>query len=348
MKKKSKIPVVVVCPGRGTYTKAELGYLDKYQPKIKGFVDGLDTYLKDRKQPTVSELDGAERFSLRTHTPGEFASTLIYACSAADYQAIDRDKFEVVAITGNSMGWYTALGISGALKGEAAAKLIHTMGSMMTDGVIGGQMIYPVTNELWQRDPAKEQLVANQVIETNKIPNCEVHESIHFGGYAIIGGNEKGLKHMMGALPQIDDRYPFILVNHAAFHTPMMHETSRKAFGTLPLELFSAPEVPLIDGRGKVWMPQSTDLSKLRDYTLGHQVYETYDFSQAVAVALKEFAPEKMVLLGPGATSGGAVGQVMIEQRWKGLGSKAEFQVMQSDEAFLVSMGREDQNALVR
>lgn len=29
---------------------------------------------------------------------------LIYACALADFAAIDRDRFEVVAVTGNSIG----------------------------------------------------------------------------------------------------------------------------------------------------------------------------------------------------------------------------------------------------
>jgi [acyl-carrier-protein] S-malonyltransferase len=41
--------------------------------------------------------------------PGDNASLLIYACALADFAAIDRDRFEVVAVTGNSMGWYLAL-----------------------------------------------------------------------------------------------------------------------------------------------------------------------------------------------------------------------------------------------
>jgi malonyl CoA-acyl carrier protein transacylase len=343
----ARIPIVVVCPGRGTYTKEELGYLKRHRPKIDSFVGAIDSFLQKRGEPTVSELDHAERFSLKTHTPGEYASTLIYACSAADFYGIDQERYEIVAITGNSMGWYTALALAGALRGDHATELIHSMGSMMKDGVIGGQLIYPVTDDQWRMDPSQIELVEQCIADTNKLEGLTAQISIHFGGYLIIGGNEAGLKHLMKALPPKEERYPFILVNHAAFHTELMHETSERAFATLGAELFSRSEIPLIDGRGKIWQPYSTDLEALRQYTLGHQVFEPYDFSQAMTTALREFGPEKVVLLGPGATSGGAIGQVMIDLHWKELHSKEEFLALQKKEPFLVSMGREDQQTLV-
>ena len=50
---------------------------------------------------------------------------------------------------------------------------------------------------------------------------------------------------------------------------------------------------------GRTFSPWSTDLDALRDYTLGHQVTEPYDFTASVRVALREFAPDHLVLPGP-------------------------------------------------
>lgn len=339
---------VVICPGRGTYTKTELGYLKKHRPRSAALIAGLDQRLKALGQPTVSELDGADKFALKTHTPGEFASTLIYACSAADFQAIDREKFDIVAVTGNSMGWYTALAVAGALNEASSFELIHTMGSMMKGGTIGGQLIYPVVDAEWRRGPDKESMVAKAIAEISAVSGAEAYPSIHFGGYAIIGGNQKGLDLLMKSLPAVEDgKYPFILVNHAAFHTPMLKSTSDKAFGLLGVDLFQAPALPLVDGRGVIWQPYSTDPARLRDYTLGHQVVETYDFTTAVEVALKEFAPDKLILLGPGSTSGGALAQIMIGAHWGGLDSKAVFSERQAKDPLLLAMGRPEQAALV-
>lgn len=334
----------VICPGRGTYTKTELGYLQKHRPQIEPFLAKLDGWLKTRGEPTVSELDNADKFSLKTHTPGEFASTLIYACSAADYMAIDRSAYDIVAVTGNSMGWYSALGLAGGVRGEDAFKLIHTMGSMMRNGIIGGQLIYPVVDADWRRDPDKIATLAKAVADVSQLPGAEVFPSIHFGGYAILGGNEKALSTLMKTLPPADDgKYPFILVNHAAFHTPMLRATSERAFQELGVEMFVAPEVPLVDGRGFIWQPYATDPAHLRAYTLGHQVVETYDFSRAISVTLREFAPDVLILLGPGATSGGALGQIIVDNRWWEIDSKAAFSSRQEQDPVLLAMGRDEQ-----
>ncbi|MBM4252720.1 MAG: ACP S-malonyltransferase [Deltaproteobacteria bacterium] len=339
---------VVICPGRGTYTKTELGYLNRHRPRVDNFLSRLDSRLAALGEPTVSALDGAKTFSLKTHTPGEYASTLIYACSAADFMAISQDKIEIVAVTGNSMGWYTTLALGGSLDEAGAFSLIHGMGSMMRGGIIGGQLIYPVVDEDWRYAPERAASLAKALADVQATPGCEAHPSIHFGGYAIIGGNEPALQLLMKALPPVDDnKYPFVLVNHAAFHTPLLNGISERAFATFGTDIFQAPKLPLIDGRGHIWQPYSTDPRELRAYTLGHQVYATYDFSRAVSVALKEFAPDYLILLGPGATSGGAIGQILIENRWLGLENKGDFTRRQAAEPFLVAMGRPDQAPLV-
>lgn len=339
-----KKTAALICPGRGTYTKAELGYLKKHGAKGAELVNRVDGRLKTLGKPTVSELDGAERFSLKTHTPGEYASTLIYTCSAADFSVIDADRFDVVALTGNSMGWYTAVGLGGGLVAGADFDLIDTMGSMMQDGIIGGQLIYPVVDDQWKFSPENYETLQNALREVATVAGCEAYPSIHFGGYAIIGGNDKALQMLMKTLPLKDEgRYPFILVNHAAFHTPMLREVSLQAFQQLGQELFQSPNLPLVDGRGAIWQPKSSNLVALRDYTLGHQVTETYDFSKAVSVVMKEFAPDVLIILGPGSSSGGAVAQVLIDGGWYGLKDKQAFIERQKSDPVIYSMGRPDQ-----
>ena len=77
------------------------------------------------------------------------------------------------------------------------------------------------------------------------------------------------------------------------------------------------------------------------------QILETYDFTRAIQVAVREHAPDRIILLGPGDTLGGAIAQALIAIQWQGLGSKRDFQEMQTASPFLLAMGREDQRALV-
>lgn len=337
---------LVICPGRGSYTKETLGYLKNFARHIPDFVSDIDQRRKALSEPSITELDSAETFKAALHTKGEHASPLIYACAYADYTSIDQDKYEVVAVAGNSMGWYITLAVGGALDQAGAFEVINTMGSMMKDEVIGGQVIYPVVDENWKKSEAREKEIWHIVEKINSHPEHEVYLSIRLGGYIVFGGNKHGIQALLKELPPIEN-YPFQLINHAAFHTPLLKETSEKAFNILSENLFQKPKVPLIDGRGVIWQPYSADVKKLYEYTLGHQVTEPYDFSQSVIVGLKEFCPDVLILLGPGNTLGGSLGQIMIEIDWQGLKSKTDFSERQTKDPLLLAMGKPEQRHLV-
>jgi malonyl CoA-acyl carrier protein transacylase len=344
---KSKQRAVVICPGRGTYNKEELGYLQRLHSDKTEIVSLIDGYRDSQGQMKVAELDAMDNYSMRVHTAGENASALIYACALSDYQAINKDQFDIVAVTGNSMGWYIALAVAGALQQPEAIELINTMGSMMTDGLIGGQMIYPIINDDWQIDSEKEQQVMQWLVQANQDENCDVHVSIRLGGYIVFGGNKAGLKALEALLPVVQDRYPMNLFNHAAFHTPLLKDVSKQAMAQLSADMFTAPKVPLIDGLGQVWQPYSCDTKQLYNYTLDTQVVAPYNFSKAIEVAIKEFAPDKLIILGPGATLGGAVAQSLIAHQWLDLKVKADFIAQQKQDPFILAMGLSEQRKQV-
>ena len=340
---KTKQRVVVICPGRGTYNKEELGYLQRLHSDKTEIVSLIDDFRSGQGQIKVAELDSMENYSMGIHTAGENASALIYACALSDYQAINKDEFDIVAVTGNSMGWYIALAVAGALKPKQAIELINTMGSMMTKGLIGGQMIYPIMDEEWHIDRSLEIKVMQWLAQINEHSDCQVYLSINLGGYLVFGGNKAGLKALEELLPKVQDRYPMRLFNHAAFHTPLLKNVSEQAMHLMSADIFSAPSIPLIDGLGQVWQPYSCDIEQLYNYTLNTQVVEPYNFSKAIEVAIKEFAPDKLIILGPGATLGGAVAQSLISHKWLNLTNKADFIAQQKNAPFILSMGLLDQ-----
>lgn len=331
--------VVVVCPGRGTYTKETLGYLKKFRPHLNSLLNKLDEKREALGMMSLTRLDEEPTFKPQLHTKGENASTLIYACSYADYLSLDFNKYEIVAVTGNSMGWYIALSVADALNVDSAFNVINTMGSMMKNELIGGQLIYPLIDENWHVLQSRKNLIDQELQRVNQLPDCKAYVSIYLGGYIVIGGNQKALDSLMRSLPKIEN-YPFQLINHAAFHTPLLKDTSEKAMSELPPSLFQKPQLPLVDGRGHIWQDYATDLNALYEYTLGHQVIEPYDFTKAITVSLKEFCPDRLILLGPGNSLGGAIGQILIENNWLNLSSKAEFAEMQKTNPFLISVGR--------
>lgn len=336
---------VVLCPGRGSYQRADLGSLAGMSSHaLSVFDDARDA----AGRPSVSSLDGAERFSLSQHVAGEHASALTAAISLADLDQLDPDRVEVVAVCGNSMGWYTALGFAGALPLEDCAHLVDTMGwwqSRGEQGLVGGQLVYPMVDGEWHQDPA---LVAAVDAAVAEIP--DLHWSIRLGGQAVLGGTEAALVAAKGRLPAQQQgglEFPLRLPLHSAFHTPLMADTAARAGRELRWLGWSAPRLPLIDGTGRQWRPRWADPGALGAYTLGPQVTETFDFSAMVRVALGAYAPDVIVLPGPGSNLGGAVAQVMIASGWQGLEGKADFLARQkSQRPLLLSLRWPEQREL--
>lgn len=337
---------LVVCPGRGTYGKAELGYLGRHHADKGGLIESFDRIRAARGQQTLSELDGAERFSPALHTRGDIASPLIFAASYADYLAIDRSRFDVAAVAGNSMGWYTSLAVAGAVSAEQGFEIVDAMGENSQAGEPGGQVLLTLVDENWGEVPGLRAEVAALIGAIDGRDGYALYPSIDLGGMLVVAGNDAGLAALLAEAPPTPAREPLRLVNHGPFHTPLMKGSSDRAMA-LPAGWIAGPATPMIDGRGHIWRPHSSDPEALRRYTFTTQILETYDFTRALHVGLREYAPDRIILLGPGDTLGGAIAQALIAIEWRGLRSKADFQEMQAADPFLLAMGRDDQRALV-
>jgi len=335
---------VLICPGRGTYNKPELGTVVGNFPDAD-LMAAFDARRTGLVQDTLTDLDGAARFSSAKHTRGDNASALIYAASLGDRLSI-HNEIEIAAVTGNSMGWYSALACGGAVSPMGGFEIANTMGTLMQNALIGGQVVYPHMMPDWQPDPARKAELLGLVRDIDAQKGHALALSIDFGGMFVLAGDEAGLSAFEAAVPALD-RFPMRLPNHAAFHTSMMAPVSDHGKSALGVDLFGQPDVPLVDGRGAIWWPGATDTEALWDYTLGHQVTETYDFTRAICVSAREFAPDLFIVAGPGTTLGGAVAQCLIAADWRGMKSKSDFQSLQAETPLLISMGRDDQRGHV-
>ena len=242
----------------------------------------VDAWRSEAEQTTVRELDGSERNSLATFKRGDNASLLTFACSFADFRALQRDENDVVAVTGNSMACYTALACGDALDLSDAINLVNSMGNLVHDQQTGGQIIFPLTDDEWQPDVEKRKTLDDEVARIRAHEDCELYQSIVLGGVAVLAGNDKAIELLQQDGPQGPGRFPMRLQNHGAYHSPMMQTISDQGRNILDLERFRAPRIPLIDGRGRIWRPNSVDAEAIWDYTLGMQAVETYDFSAAI------------------------------------------------------------------
>ena len=341
-----KEKAVVICPGRGTYNAAELGYLKKHHSARWKLIEQLDALRRSAGQIPISELDGAEKFTASTHMTGDNASLLIYACALADFAAIDRDRYDIVAVTGNSMGWYLALACAAVLEFEAGARLVNIMGTMMHSHGKGGQIVWPIVDADWSVDVEKVNLANSLLDEARAVSDIEVHISISLGGMIVFAADDHGLKWLSDRLPK-DDRFPMRLMYHAAFHSPLLDHIVPMAQASNSVVDFGAGDFAAVDGRGKIWSPKAFDPTAIYNYTLGVQLNRTYDFTRAVQVAAAEFAPDKIIVLGPGTTLGAPTAQALIASGWRGLSGKADFQSRQAENPLILSMGIAEQRVLV-
>lgn len=344
----TKRTALVVAPGRGTYGKGELGSIARlHGRRFADLIANFDAQRAERGQPTVTELDGADRFSVATHMRGDVAAPLIYTATALDYLSIDREKYDIVAALGNSMGWYSALALGGAVSVEDGFRISNAMGLNSQTHGPGGQILLQVVDEDWRPVPGLREALLDLAHDIGSRPGHALGLSIDLAGMLVLAGNEEGLAALLSEAPPTPGRDPLRLAGHGPFHTPLMFGSSDKAKTELASSLFGRPAIPMIDGRGHIWRRFSGDPAEIWNYTFGHQILAPYDFALSVQVAVREFAPDVLILPGPGDTLGGAIAQALIGIGWQGLANKADFAARQTADPILLSMARADQRALV-
>ncbi|WP_333798071.1 malonyl CoA-ACP transacylase [Rheinheimera sp.] len=323
-----KQTAVVVCPGRGTYQKTELGSLAAFYGSKA--LKAIDQTRHQLGLATVTELDSAPLYLTASHQKPENNAALIYAAGVAQFQRLQQDlaaQYDIVAVTGNSMGWYTALSCAGVWDSAFGTEVVSAM-AQLTAKAEGQQFIYPLLDEQWRLDPQKEAAVKQQLA----LHQGQLWMSIEYGGYAVMAGSKAAVSAAMATLPPVDGRFPLLLHGHAAFHSPLMQQASEAALACFSTEQFMRPQTALIDGSGTIWHPGAVDSTALWRYTFQTQVADCYHFSRALQVAVKEFAPDKLILLGPGQNLGGAVAQSLIGIGYAGLHSKQDFVALQQSD----------------
>jgi len=321
---------VIVCPGRGAYSAGSLGSLVAEHP----VVDRAEELRARYNLEPLLELDRAVKFDPARHLRPSNAAPLILLASLLDVEIAMADH-AVTAVVGNSLGWYTALAVAGALAFDDAFRLVQEMALLqeepLPDGGPGGQLIYPLNDDAWRPDPDLRAAVAAALTNGNH-GTARVHESVELGGYAVLAGDEPGIAHLQRSLPpaKVGERlYPLRLALHGPYHTPLVAHVAAAARERLADLEWRMPSLTLIDGRGARWSPWSTDPDALRDYTLGEQVTTPYRFATSVRVALREHAPDVLVLPGPGNSLGGVCGQLIVAEGYRGIDSREAFEAAQ-------------------
>lgn len=327
----------VAFAGRGAYGPSSLGSL----PKGHAWVRRADELRSASGLEPLSALDAADRFEPSRHLRPSNAWPLIFLAGLLDAERI-ADDHEVVVVLASSTGWYTALAASGALDFDDGMRLVQAMAGAAEAPLEGktGELIYPLTDEAWRPDPACRRAVGAALEDVGDAAGL----AVDLGGFAMIGGTEPALDRVAGALPAVHiggRDYPLRLRTGDGWHTPLRASAGATAADGLRDLAWAAPNVTLIDGSGRRFTPWSTDPADLARVSLEQQSGTTYDFAAAVRVALREYAPDVLLLPGPGASLGAACAQIMVAEGYRGMRSRAEFEQAQAGPApVLLSMRR--------
>ncbi|MCA8963790.1 MAG: ACP S-malonyltransferase [Planctomycetes bacterium] len=322
----SKPTAVLFCPGRGAYGKDELGFVGRtLRPgPVADALAASDAARRAADRATLTEVDAADRFRPSYHLDGENAAELIYFGAMAHVEQL-RERYEIVAVAGNSLGWYTALPASGALDPTAGWRLVATM-ARLQKLVKGGQVLTTTVGDDWRRNPAlwvAVEATVHALQDRGDEFYCD--HSIHLGGHAVLAGTEAAVQELLVRLPKVkvgEREFPFRLAGHGPFHTRLCNETSAQAatlLADLPIKM---PQCHLIDGFGNVHSPWSADPRDLLYYTTHEQVTETYDFSASVRTAMREFQPDVLLCAGPGNSLRAPVGHCVLAEGWRGVHDK--------------------------
>jgi malonyl CoA-acyl carrier protein transacylase len=289
----------------------------------------------------LAELDRAAFDPARHLRPANAAAALFVRALLDGERA--EDDLELVAITGSSIGWYTALAVAGALPLADAFRALQEvalLGEQLASTTGGGQVLYPMTDAGWRPVAAQQAAIAEAL--ANGSGAAGAYRSIDFGSYQVLASEAQGVARLLERLPVVrhgERRFPLRLALQGPDHSPLAEEVAEAAGDRLSLG-WHAPRVPLVDGRGARWSRWSTDPAALRDYSLGAMLVEPYDFATALRVALREYAPDHVVVAGQPGPLNAIVGQILVAEGYHGIRDRAAFQASQRSAAPLVlSMG---------
>lgn len=317
----------LICPGRGSYGKGELGSIARWL-RPGPVADALDLADEARRQagkPTVRELDGAERFRPGVHLAGENAAELIFFSTLAHAERVF-EKHDVAVVAGNSLGWYSALAAAGAVTPTDGWRLVTTMARLQTT-VSGGQILTTFAAEDWSVDADARAAISETLAETNAKGGPHfAAESIRLGNHAVLAGTEAGIGHLLDHLPpaKLGERsFPFRLAGHGPFHTELCAPVVAAALEELGDLACRTPHTHLVDGLGDSHSPWSANPAALRAYTLDRQVRATFDFTAAVRTVLREFVPDRILCAAPGDSLRAPIGHVVLAEGYRSLHSRA-------------------------
>ena len=167
--------------------------------------------------------------------------------------------------------------------------------------------IYALTDADWQPDPVRRTSSAGCRARA-RARQTEVHRSLELGAFSILSGTGGGIGAGSAAeLPAVEigsRRFPFRPAMQEAWHIPLRAEAAARAAETV----LGGPDLVGTERHARRRARRQVHAVVDRPDRAGgshhrEQPTTTYDFARSLRVALREYAPDVILLPGPGPAS---------------------------------------------
>ena len=227
----------------------------------------------------------------------KYTQPAILTVSTAFLRVLIDKGFRADAVAGLSLGEYTALVASEALKFSDAVRLVHKRGQFMSEAAPtgSGKMVAVMNTEAEVIEECCKQASAIGIVSP---ANYNTPQQI------VIGGETAAVEKAEELLQAAGTKRMIPLNVSGPFHTALLEPASKRLNEVLQTISFSEMQVRVISNTTAEIMPQDEIISLLTK-----QVMSPVRFSDSV-LTLKELGIERLIEVGPGKTLTGFIKKI--------------------------------------
>jgi [acyl-carrier-protein] S-malonyltransferase len=278
-----------------------------------------------------TQADGTLNFSLsdicfngpvEKLTLTEIAQPAILAVSVICFELAKElygDNLNIVAAAGHSLGEYSALVASGALKFEDAISLVHKRGRYMQEAVApgAGKMVAILGKELGAIEDAVQAFKGEEVLEV---------ANINAPGQIVVAGSASGVNEL---IKKFEGAKLVELSVSAPFHCSLMKPAEEKLCQELDRIEFGNPAFPVYANYNALPLLRGEQIRN----ALKSQVCSRVLWTDSMQRAIAEYSPDMAMEFGAGNVLSNLLKRINKEIPRKSLGDSGGFDAISASQA---------------
>ncbi len=282
-----------VFPGQGSQKSGMASEFEANFKIVKEIFSKADDILKINLSKLI--LNGTDEDLKKTEITQPAILATSYAIFSVLKNEFNLDKSKIKYFAGHSLGEYTALVSTNALKFEDAIKLVHSRGKFMQESVPEGKgaMLAVMGSEI-------DEL--NNYIKNINPKNgiCEVANN-NSKGQIILSGNKEAID-IINQILKKDKKRCVLLPVSAPFHCSLMRPAAEKMKNLLKDINFIYPDIELINNVNALPINKDDDIKDL----LYRQIFSQVKWRETIEFMTKNQVNE-FIEIGPGKVLSGLI-----------------------------------------